>query len=89
MGQIISYDEFLRERKKYDLILILSPKVTEDTIIGGNNVNKVLEEISGGPYVLRLQRVASWRSHVKISNVLDYLVFLDDVEEICRTLCPA
>jgi len=89
MGQIISYDEFLRERKKYDLTAILFPEVTEDTIISGDNINKVLEEISGGSYVLRLQRIASWRNHVKISKVLDYLVFLDDVEEIYRTLCPA
>lgn len=88
MDKIISYDEFLRERKKSDLKSIFPFAVTEDTIISGDNVNKVLEEISGGPYVLRLQRVASWRNHVKISNVLDYLVFLDDVEEICRTLCP-
>ena len=88
MDKIISYDEFLTERKMYDLTVILSPEVNGDTVISGDDVDKILEEISGGPYVLRLQRVASWRNHVKISNVLDYLVFLDDVEEICRTLCP-
>ncbi len=88
MSQIIDYEIFLRERKKYNLPTILFPEVTENTVISGDSVDKVLEEISGGPYTLDTQRLASWKRHTKVSNILDYLTFLDEVKEICRTLCP-